>query len=103
MNEFFPPLQQSSHSMSPLRIAVVVESVVTSRYVYDFVQWARSHQSVVITHLILRPRADLKTKSRLVDFLLNAARSTKKRGLYFLISDWALQAVEKLEQAIIRR
>jgi hypothetical protein len=102
MDEFSSLPHQSLHRAAPLHIGLLVDGVVASQYVYDFVEWARSHQ-IIITRVILHPRPDMKSMSSLVGFLRRSIRSINTNGLYFLISEWALQTVERLERAIIKR
>src|SRR5262245_18106491 len=101
MDESVPPLPyQSLHRVSPLRIGLLVDSVLVSPYVYDFVEWARSHKNIVITHLILHPRPE--SRFRLVRFLQRSIHSINTNRPYFHLSEWALRLVERLEEAIIQ-
>ena len=52
MDQFSAASRQSLHSASPLRIGLLLDSMVASQYVYDFVQWAKSHHKVTVTYLI---------------------------------------------------
>ena len=103
MDESASPLHQDSQPDVSAAYRGVGRNAATSHYVYEFVKWARSHPSIVVTHLILHPRPGLKVS--LVSWIscMRSVRSVKTHGLYFVISEWALQTVETLEQEIIKR
>ena len=104
MDELSPLAPQESHPESPLRVGVLAESCETSQHVYDFLEWARSHPRIVLSHLILHhPRPELKNKSRFVGFMSRSIRLIKAHGLYFIISERMLQIVERLEQTILKK
>src|SRR5262245_17655188 len=100
MDEFSAPTLRPA---SPLHLGLIVDSAVASQYIYDFVRWALSTKNINLSHLILYSRPQVKFKSRPPGFLRRSILSINANGLHFLISEWAMQTVERLERHIIKR
>ena len=93
---------RSPPARSPLKIGLLIESIVASQYVYEFLEWAQSRPSIFEIHLILRSQQKLTKKIHLADFVSRWVSRVRSQGLYHVFSEWALCVVEALEREIIK-
>jgi hypothetical protein len=100
ISQIKPPRRRGA---SPLRIGLLVDSVLASQYVYDLVRWAQSHPNITVAHLILHSQPEIKSVSRIARFLQISRYYINIKKLYFLISELALHAVNRIERAIIKK
>lgn len=87
---------------SPLRIGLLVDELVVSKYVYDFAQWAQSQTNIVVADVILYAGAESGSEHR-SGFLSRKIRSIKNNGLSSALADSAFLLVKKFERALIKR
>lgn len=86
----------------PLRIGLLVDGLVVSKYVYDFVQWAQSQPNVVVADVILYTGLESGSEPR-SGFLSRTIHSMKNNGLSSALADSAFLLVRKFERAVIKR
>ena len=86
---------------SPLRIGLLVDDLVVSKYVYDFTQWAQSQPNIVVAVILYAgPENGSEHRS---GFLSRTIRSMKNNGLSSALADLAFLLVKKFERAVIKR
>jgi hypothetical protein len=93
----------NSRATPPLRIGLLVDSVTAAYSVYDFTQWASSHQSVSVTHLILCAKPAPEPKPKLAGWLRRLIPSARWDGSRFDLSKFAFCIVQFFERQIIKR
>src|SRR5665213_2582890 len=91
--------QSARAELSPLRIGLIIDSVCTSKYVYDLTQWAQSRPNIVVAPIVVssQSKADLGY-SRFVPVLLKFARGAQ---LFSCLSAVGLRIIEAVERIII--
>jgi hypothetical protein len=98
----------SSPQRHPLKIGLLVDSVVASHYVHDFVAWASANSNVSVTHLIVHggsewngkssgPAAELRRRLKKLWF------AARRRGLLFVLSELLFHQITAIEHRLLAR
>ena len=80
-----------------LRIALLVDSNMDSKYVYDLAEWGQRQNDLEVTHLLIQNLPANNSKIHKVVLLL------KKRGFIYTSRAVGLGLIEKVETLGIRR
>jgi hypothetical protein len=88
----------------PLKIGLLVDSVVASHYVHDFVVWALAHSNVSVTHLIVHglERSDYSDRA-VVGRIKRLWSTIRQRGLHFVFSESLFHQITAFEQRLLAR
>ncbi|HZO11480.1 MAG TPA: hypothetical protein VFB48_05130, partial [Nitrososphaeraceae archaeon] len=87
-----------NHNMhNKLRIALLVDSNMDSKYVYDLAEWGQGQNDLEVTHLLIQNLPSNNSKIPKVILLL------KKRGFIYTLRAVGLGLIEKAETLGIRR
>jgi hypothetical protein len=91
--------------IAKLRIGLLVDSIKASKYVDDFVKWAKTQQDIlVITHLILHDSKQAASNGKVEKNLLGKLfASLKNDGIYRTLSKALFLFIIKFEMVILRR
>ena len=92
----------------PLKIGLLVDSVVASHYVHDFVAWASANSNVSVTHLIVHAGLEGSGKSNghapeLVRRLKKLWFMARRRGLLFVLSELLFHQITAFEHRLLAR
>jgi hypothetical protein len=79
---------------SRLRIGLLVDSAIASKYVHDFAKWAQVQQDLTVTHLILH--VPNHTIDRPRNFVAKLLKSIKQQGLRLTLSKVPSKALFQL-------
>jgi len=79
------------YSQNKLRIALLVDSKIDSKYVYELAEWAQTQNDLEITHLLIQNVPSGRSKIQKAFLLL------KKRRLLYLMQAVGFSFIEKLE------
>lgn len=102
-------MEQSQPTKTPpLRVGLLVDGVMASHHVHDFVKWAATRPRVAITHLIVHSPAEVGPKSGSQSGLTSrliqqVQRPLSKHGLYFALSELLFRCVVAFERRLIAR
>jgi len=103
--EFTKPMVPTSSS--PLRIGLLVDSLIVSHYIYDFVEWAARNPRIAVTHLIVHSPIDARTevgsKPGLVQRARRLFRAVVRHGMYSVMSEVLVRCVVAFERRLIAR
>lgn len=85
-----------------LKIGILNDGPLSSKYVYDLIKWSRTTQNIQITHLIEHPNpahGAFKNRSLIAKLLLKL----KHEGLHKTLSQIARSFIHKFELRFLRR
>jgi methionyl-tRNA formyltransferase len=68
--------------MKKLKIGLIVDSIYSSKYTYDLVEWSKDQDNLVISHLVLQKVEKIRSSS----ILVRGYRFLLKMGLFQVIS-----------------
>jgi hypothetical protein len=101
MYELSPGPPSNSRRASPLRIALLVDSPIASKYVYAFTQWAQSHRDIIVTHLVVHPPPKVVSKFG-ASLLQKLFYTTRRSGRCSAIAELAFLIVMSFERILIK-
>jgi hypothetical protein len=81
-----------------LKIGLIVDTPVVSRYVYELAQWANTQPDLAITHLIIQqlpPRTGTK--------LYRAIAHIRARGIWHLLASQSFSLIQRIEAVKLKR
>src|SRR4051794_30265867 len=81
-----------------LRLAILNDSVMMSKYVHDIISWAETHPQIELCHLILHPAGQHRNTQNIKAF----CRSVSAHGLYFAVSKAAFKTMAALENMALK-
>lgn len=85
------------------RIGVLLDTTNSSKYVYEFIEWAQSQPNLRVTHLILHPTGRQVSTTTFKTLAGRVFRSFSKNGVYGTISKVLFQIIIKVEGTLLRK
>jgi hypothetical protein len=82
---------EKQHTENKLRIALLVDSNIDSKYVFELAQWGQNQNDLEITHLVIQNIPSNKSKTHKAFFIL------KKKGIFYLMQAVGFALIEKVE------
>ncbi|SOC16756.1 glucosamine inositolphosphorylceramide transferase family protein [Thalassospira xiamenensis] len=82
----------------PLKIAILVDSELVDKNVFDFIKWADSRDNLDISHLIIQ-----NSQIKYVNVIERILDRVKKRGIKRLLASQTFKIITLLEFLMIRR
>jgi hypothetical protein len=83
-----------------LKIALIVDSINVSKYVFDLVLWANNQDNVTISHLIIQ---DLPKKNKKIHIIIKLINYLKKKGVKSIIQEILWLIINKVEVIKLRK
>jgi hypothetical protein len=90
--------KKESNSNRKLRIGLIVDSTIASKYIYEIASWAREHSNLEIGALIIQ---NIETQS--LGALQRGIKSFKKNGLIYLLQQVGYTFLLKFENILLKR
>ena len=87
--------QQNTYNK--LKIALIVDSTITSKYVYELAEWGQSQNDLEISHLVIQSLPSNKQSEIQKEFF-----SLKKNGLLYLTRLVGFSIIEKVESLLLK-
>ena len=80
------------HTHNKLKIALIVDSKIASKYVYELAEWGQNQNDLEVTHLVIQNIPSNKQSK-----IHKAFFSLKKNGLFHLAQQVGFTLIEKVE------
>ena len=62
-------------SKNQVRICLIVDKLLVSKYTYDFVKWCINNENIVITHIIIQTKEQTLQKPKIKKRILNSIQA----------------------------
>jgi hypothetical protein len=82
---------EKQHTDNKLRIALLVDSNIDSKYVFELAEWGQNQNDLEITHLVIQNIPSNESKTHKAFFIL------KKKGFFYLMQAVGFALIEKVE------
>lgn len=86
----------STNNITPLSIGLIIDSNITSKYVYELAEWANKQNNINISHLIIQSHTQLH-----IGKLSKALQSLQKKGFLHFLSQIAYALILNYEKLVL--
>ena len=84
------------HTHNKLKIGLIVDSKIASKYVYELAEWGQNQNDLEVTHLVIQNIPYSQSKIHKAFF------SLKKNGFFYLAKQVGFTLIEKVESLLLK-